>query len=158
MMKKQKYKVSLLVYIKNKYKYSKQEEKLGILADKLGGREIGGGTCPAAGKRDKQYYFNSEKDANTFLTYSTVKDTILKEHDMVRVVTNMGYGDKVYEEALHSLREENVQLQKNLEKHVLMGADFSGIINEMLKYIEQKDDKDYLYFVDLVEKALERNR
>ena len=39
-----------------------------------------------------------------------------------------------------------------------MGADFSNIINEMLKYIEEKDDKDYLYFVDLVEKAIERNK
>ena len=70
----------------------------------------------------------------------------------------MGYGDRMFEEALDSLREENAKLQKNLEKHVLIGAEFSGIINEMLKYIEQKDDKDYLYFVDLVEKALERNR
>ena len=40
----------------------------------------------------------------------------------------------------------------------MVGAEFSGIINEMLKYIERKDDKDYLYFVKLVEKALERNR
>ena len=70
----------------------------------------------------------------------------------------MGYGDRMFEEALDSLREENNKLQKNLEKHVLIGADFSGIINEMLKYIEQKDNKDYLYFVNLVEKALERNR
>ncbi|NBP02116.1 MAG: hypothetical protein EBU90_18690 [Proteobacteria bacterium] len=70
----------------------------------------------------------------------------------------MGYGDKMFEEALESLREENAKLQKNLEKHVMVGAEFSGIINEMLKYIEQKDSKDYLYFVKLVEKALERNR
>jgi len=73
-------------------------------------------------------------------------------------LNNMGYSDRLFEEALENLREENAKLQKNLEKHVLMGAEFSGIINEMLKYIEQKDDKDYLYFVDLVEKALERNR
>lgn len=70
----------------------------------------------------------------------------------------MGYGDKMFEEALESLREENAKLQENLEKHVMVGAEFSGIINEMLKYIEQKDNKDYLYFVGLVEKALERNR
>ena len=71
----------------------------------------------------------------------------------------MGSEDnKMFEDALNDLREENAKLQKNLEKHVLMGADFSGIINEMLKYIEKKDDKDYLYFVNLVEKALERNR
>jgi len=70
----------------------------------------------------------------------------------------MGYGDRMFEEALESLREENATLQKHLEKHVMMGAEFSGIINEMLKYIEQKDNKDYLYFVNLVEKALKRNR
>jgi len=66
--------------------------------------------------------------------------------------------DNIYLEALEGLREDNVKLQKNLEKHVMVGAEFSGIINEMLKYIEQKDNKDYLYFVGLVEKALERNR
>jgi len=66
--------------------------------------------------------------------------------------------DKIYLEAIDSLREENEKLQKNLEKHVMVGAEFSGIINEMLKYIEQKDNNDYLYFVKMVEKALERNR
>ena len=66
--------------------------------------------------------------------------------------------DNIYLEAIESLREDNAKLQKNLEKHVMVGAEFSGIINEMLKYIERKDDKDYLYFVKLVEKALERNR
>ena len=66
--------------------------------------------------------------------------------------------DSIYLEALENLREENAKLQKNLEKHVLIGTEFSNIINEMLKYIEQKDDKDYLYFVDLVEKAIERNK
>ena len=66
--------------------------------------------------------------------------------------------DSIYLEALENLREENAKLQKNLEKHILIGTEFSNIINEMLKYIEQKDDKDYLYFVDLVEKALERNK
>lgn len=66
--------------------------------------------------------------------------------------------DSIYLEALENLREENTKLQKNLEKHVLIGTEFSNIINEMLKYIEQKDDKDYLYFVDLVEKAIERNK
>jgi len=66
--------------------------------------------------------------------------------------------DNIYLEALENLREENAKLQKNLEKHVLIGTEFSNIINEMLKYIEQRDDKDYLYFVDLVEKAIERNK
>ena len=66
--------------------------------------------------------------------------------------------DSIYLEALENLREENTKLQKNLEKHILIGTEFSNIINEMLKYIEQKDDKDYLYFVDLVEKAIEKNK
>jgi len=78
-------KVSLLVYIKKQYKYSAQEEKLGILADKLGGKEVGGGTCLATGKRDKQYYFKSVEDAETFLSYPTVKQTILKEYDLVKI-------------------------------------------------------------------------
>lgn len=78
-------KVSLLVYIKKQYKYSAQEEKLSILADKLGGKEVGGGTCLATGKRDKQYYFKTEEDAETFLSYPTVKQTILKEYDLVKI-------------------------------------------------------------------------
>lgn len=78
-------KVSLLVYIKKQYKYSAQEEKLSILADKLGGKEIGGGTCLATGKRDKQYYFKNENDAKTFLSYPTVKQTILKEYDLIEI-------------------------------------------------------------------------
>jgi len=85
MMKNKANKVSLLVYIKKQYRYSTQEERLGILADKLGGKEVGGGTCLATGKRDKQYYFNSEKDAKTFLSYPTVKQIILKEYDLVNI-------------------------------------------------------------------------
>jgi len=85
MKSKEKHEVSLLVYIKKQYKYSIQEERLGILADKLGGREVGGGTCLATGKRDKQFYFKSEKDAKTFLSYPTVKQTILKEYDLVNI-------------------------------------------------------------------------
>ena len=75
-----------------------------------------------------------------------------------RRLNNMGYSDKMFEEALDSLREDNRKLQSNLEKQILTNADFSGITNEMLVYIEKQDDKDYLYFVDLVDKALERNR
>jgi len=82
---KNKFETSLLVYIRNKYKYTNQEEKLGILADQLGGREVGGGTCLSTGKRDKQFYFKSEKDAKTFLAYPTVQETILKEYDLVKV-------------------------------------------------------------------------
>ncbi|NBW58677.1 hypothetical protein EBR43_13055 [bacterium] len=85
MMKKEKYSVSLLVYIKSKYKYSQQEEKLSILANGLKGKEVGGGTCLATGKRDKQYYFKSGQDANTFLSYPSVQKTILKEYDLVEI-------------------------------------------------------------------------
>ena len=66
--------------------------------------------------------------------------------------------NKIYEDALESLREENQKLRKNLDKHIQIGAEFSNIINEMLGYIEKKDKEDYLYFVKIVEKALERNR
>jgi len=75
-------KVSLLVFIKNKYKYTDQESKLQILADKLEGRNIGGGTDLSTGKRDQQFIFNNKKDAKTFLSYSTVKESILKDYDL----------------------------------------------------------------------------
>lgn len=70
----------------------------------------------------------------------------------------MSEATRMFEEALDSLREDNLKLRKDLDKHIQIGAEFSGIINEMLSYIEQKDDKDYLRFVDMVEKAIERNR
>ena len=70
----------------------------------------------------------------------------------------MGYADRMFEEALESLREDNAKLRKDLDRHIQIGAEFSGIINEMLAYIEQRDDKDYLRFVEMVESALERNR
>ena len=70
----------------------------------------------------------------------------------------MGYADRMFEEALKSLREDNAKLRKDLDRHIQIGAEFSGIINEMLAYIEQRDDKDYLRFVEMVENALERNR
>ncbi|NBW57243.1 hypothetical protein EBR43_05570 [bacterium] len=85
MMRNKTNKVSLLVYIKKQYKYSTQEERLAILADQLGGKEIGGGTCLATGKRDKQYYFKCERDAKTFLSYPTVKQIILKEYDLIEI-------------------------------------------------------------------------
>jgi len=66
--------------------------------------------------------------------------------------------NRMFEEALNDLREHNEQLRKNLDKHIQIGAEFSNIINEMLGYIEKKDKEDYLYFVKMVEKALERNR
>lgn len=70
----------------------------------------------------------------------------------------MSEATRMFEEALDSLREDNLKLRKDLDKHIQIGAEFSGIINEMLAYIEQKDDKDYLRFVEMVEKAIERNR
>lgn len=82
MMKKE---VSLLVYIKRKYRYTDREDKMAKLADSLQGREVGGGTCLATGKRDKQYFFKSEKDAKTFLSYPTVRETILTEYNLEAV-------------------------------------------------------------------------
>jgi len=70
----------------------------------------------------------------------------------------MSEATRMFEEALESLREDNKTLRKNLDKHIQIGAEFSNIINEMLGYIEKKDKEDYLYFVKMVEKALERNR
>jgi len=66
--------------------------------------------------------------------------------------------NKIMEDALNDLREQNSTLRKNLDKHIQIGTEFSGIINEMLGYVEKKDKEDYLYFVKMVEKALERNR
>jgi len=82
---KNRYTVSLLVFVKNKYKYGQEEEKLSILADKLGGKEIGGGTCLSTGKRDKQFYFKSKQDAETFLSYPTTQQIILKEYDLQEI-------------------------------------------------------------------------
>jgi len=65
---------------------------------------------------------------------------------------------RMFEEALKDLREDNDLLRKNLDKHIQIGAEFSNIINELLGYVEKKDKEDYLYFVKMVEKALERNR
>jgi hypothetical protein len=70
----------------------------------------------------------------------------------------MNCSNKIYEEALNDIREDNKKLRKDLDRHTQIGAEFSGIINEMLAYIEQKDDKDYLRFVEMIEKALERNK
>lgn len=84
MMKKEN-KVSVLVYIKKKYAYGKREEQLEVLANALGGKNVGGGTNLSNGKRDQQFYFNSLKDANAFLEYPTVKESILSDVDIVEV-------------------------------------------------------------------------
>lgn len=78
-------KVSLLVYIKNKYKYGVREEQLGVLADALGGKFVGGGTNLCDRRRDQQYTFDSIKKAQTFLDYPTVKEAILTEYELVEV-------------------------------------------------------------------------
>ena len=70
----------------------------------------------------------------------------------------MSEATKMFEEALKDIREDNQTLRKNLDKHIQIGAEFSNIINEMLGYVEKKDKEDYLYFVKMVEKALEKNR
>lgn len=83
---KNKDKVSLLVFIKNKYKYSEHEERLEVLAQALGGHNVGGGTDLSTGKRDKQYYFKSAEDAKTFLKYPTVQEVILKnDYELVNI-------------------------------------------------------------------------
>ena len=70
----------------------------------------------------------------------------------------MSEATKMFEEALKDIREDNQTLRKNLDEHIQIGAEFSNIINEMLGYVEKKDKEDYLYFVKMVEKALEKNR
>lgn len=85
-MMKEKHTHSLLVFMKKKHAYSKTEERLDILADKLGGRNIGGGTNLSNGERDKQYYFKSLEDAKTFLNYPTVQEAIKTNYDLVEIV------------------------------------------------------------------------
>lgn len=79
---KRRYTHSVLVYIKKKYAYSKREEQLEVLANALGGKNIGGGTDLTTGKRDQQFFFKSIKDVNTFLDYPTVRETILSDVDI----------------------------------------------------------------------------
>lgn len=84
-MMKAKYNYSVLVYIKKKYAYGKREEQIGILADSLKGKFIGGGTDLSNGKRDQQYYFKTIEDVKAFLDYPTVKEAILSEVDIASV-------------------------------------------------------------------------
>lgn len=70
----------------------------------------------------------------------------------------MGYADRMFEEALDSLREDNKKLRENLDKHIQIGAEFSGIINEMLGRFHELNKEDYDYFCKIVEEALKRNR
>lgn len=84
-MMKRKYSHSVLVYIKKKFVYSKREEQLEVLANALGGKNVGGGTDLCSGKRDQQYFFKSLNDVNTFLDYPTVREAILSDVDVVAV-------------------------------------------------------------------------
>jgi len=84
-MMKKKMTVSLMVFIKHKYKYSRKEEDLIVLVDKLGGKFVGGGTDLCTRQRDQQYFFPSLKEVKTFLNYKTTKDAILKEISLVRI-------------------------------------------------------------------------
>ena len=74
---------SLLVYIKNRYKYSDTELQLQILCEqKYDGRHVGGGTDLSTGKRDQQFMFNKEAHAKAFLRHPFTKTVVLKEHDL----------------------------------------------------------------------------
>jgi len=84
-MMNKKYTHSLLVFMKKKHAYGKREEQLGILADALKGKFIGGGTDLSTGERDQQFYFKSIEDVNTFLDYPTVKEAIKSKYDIVEV-------------------------------------------------------------------------
>lgn len=82
---KNKFSHSVLVYVKKKFAYSAREEQMEVLANALGGKNIGGGTNLSNGKRDQQYYFKSLDNVKTFLDYPTVKEAILSEVDIVPV-------------------------------------------------------------------------
>jgi hypothetical protein len=74
---------SLLVYIKNRYKYSDTELQLQTLCEeKYDGRHVGGGTDLSTGKRDQQFMFNKEAHAKAFLRHPFTKTVVLKEHDL----------------------------------------------------------------------------
>ena len=77
--------ISVLVYVKKKYAYTKREDELATLADALKGRFIGGGTDLVSRKRDQQYFFKDMDSAKTFLDYPTVRETILSEVDVTEV-------------------------------------------------------------------------
>ncbi len=77
---------SLLVYIKNRYKYSDTELQLQKLCEeKYDGRHVGGGTDLSTGKRDQQFMFNKEAHAKAFLRHPFTKTVVLKDYDLVLV-------------------------------------------------------------------------
>lgn len=77
---------SLLVYIKNRYKYSDSELQLQTLCEeKYDGRHVGGGTDLSTGKRDQQFMFNKETQAKAFLSHPFTKTVVLKDYDLDKV-------------------------------------------------------------------------
>jgi hypothetical protein len=77
---------SLLVYIKNRYKYSDSELQLQTLCEeKYDGRHVGGGTDLSTGKRDQQFMFNKEAHAKAFLRHPFTKTVALKDYDLDKV-------------------------------------------------------------------------
>jgi len=84
MMKKQMNKTySVLVYIKDRYKYSNSEEQLSTLCkEKFHGRFVGGGTDLCTGKRDQQFMFKNEADVKAFLKHPFTKTITLKGVDV----------------------------------------------------------------------------
>ena len=77
---------SLLVYIKNRYKYSDSELQLQTLCEeKYDGRHVGGGTDLCTGKRDQQFMFNKETQAKAFLRHPFTKTVALKDYDLDKV-------------------------------------------------------------------------
>ena len=74
---------SLLVYIKNRYKYSDTELQLQALCEeKYDGRHVGGGTDLSTGKRDQQFIFNKQAHAKAFLRHPFTKTVVLKDYDL----------------------------------------------------------------------------
>ena len=77
---------SLLVYIKNRYKYSDSELQLQTLCEeKYDGRHVGGGTDLCTGKRDQQFLFNKKTQATAFLRHPFTKIVVLKDYDLDQV-------------------------------------------------------------------------
>jgi hypothetical protein len=77
--------ISVSVYVKRKYAYTKKEEELAVLAYAVQGRFVGGGTDLTTGKRDQQFIFKTMDNVKTFLDYPTVREAILTEVDVTEV-------------------------------------------------------------------------
>jgi len=84
-MMKNKFNISVLVYMKKKFAYTEREDQIEAFAKKLGGKNVGGGTDLTTGKRDQQFYFKDIKDAKTFLKAPSVKESILADVDVINI-------------------------------------------------------------------------